>query len=360
MASELQTLSDIKNSGGGLNPVQQTRYDQLIAAGSSGNADGVAGTNIPVGSTGLLPFPNIKLSDIGGSATDYADKLSSQENDIFGNYLKIAQSQPLPLDLYDKLETAAGIPQLKQSQSTLQGQIYNLEDTLRRVEPNVTARTGSSVVTEAQRQGMVSAAQKPLIENLGWLGQSLGRVSSAISTEKQDIGNKVTLAMQGFQQQLEPYKMQLTMKMDQDARAMTGFTADRETTLNILLAKIARDEQISDMQWKQAQDLAMQEREFEQAKSLKMIEINQPDNKVVEANGRQLLVDQKTGKIISDLGSSKAPGTGGTGSGIFTGASTPTSSKPTSTPTSTPYNTNLYNYLFGGASPTSGGSAKLK
>lgn len=43
MASEYQTLSDIKNTGGGLNPAQLTRYNQLSSTNSQGNSAGIIG-----------------------------------------------------------------------------------------------------------------------------------------------------------------------------------------------------------------------------------------------------------------------------------------------------------------------------
>lgn len=335
--TDFQTLVNIEDSGH-LNPEQKTELAAYRA-------------NMP-GSSSTGSYDEV-LSSLP-SAVDFAKGLNASENDVFGDYLKVAQGQPQPLDLYNQLEEGAGIPQLKTAQSTIQGQIYDLEDTLRRVEPDVAARSRNSIVTEAQRRGMVTAARDPLIEDLGWLGQSLGRVSNAISNEKADIGTKVSLAMQGFQQQLEPYKMQLSMKVDQNSRLMTGFTADRQTKLDVLLQKIHRNEQISDMERNEAFELAKMERQFENQKNLLLDEYNQPNNNVINANGRQLLVNMNDGSIVADLGSSKAAGGDGAGIPTPTGAGgQPTSNPPTSKPTSIPplstsYNKDYYNYIFGG------------
>lgn len=264
------------------------------------------------------------------SSVDFAKTLNTGENDVFGAYAKKALNQPKPLELYGKLEESAGIPKMKMAQSTLQGQVYDLEDTIRRVEPDIAARSRNSIVTEAQRRGMSTAAKEPLIENLGWLGQSLGRVSSAISNEKADISNKVGMAMEGFRMELEPYKEKLSLTVDQNSRMMSGFTADKQSNLDVLLAKIQRQEQVSDMEWQQAQDLAKEERVYEQNKTTMMEQFNQPDNKIVEANGRQMLINMKTGEKIADLGSSK---TASGGTSLFGGVTLPTSSKPTAKPT---------------------------
>lgn len=320
--TDFATLVAIEKDGQ-LNPAQDTELKNYRASGAGGASDGLASYD-----TLMKGLP---------SAVDYAKGLNATENSAFADYAKLASSQPLPLDLYTKLEESAGIPQLKTTQKTIQGQIYDLEDTLRRVEPDITARSGQSIVTEAQRRGMVTETEKPLIENLGWLGQSLGRVSNAITGEKADIGTKVGLAMQGFQQQLEPYKMKLTMTIDQNSRMMTGFTADRQSQLDILLAKVQRSEELSDREWQAAQDLAKEERQFENQKSMLKLEYDQPDNKVVEANGKQLLINMKDGKVIANLGSST------TGSPtIPTTVATPTSQKPTSTPSNNAYGINSY------------------
>lgn len=285
-----------------INPASGVWDDNYFASTQKGG-----GGSVPA----AQQFPDVKLADVGGSAVDFAKTLNQGEDAIFNSYANKAASTPKPLDLFNMMEEKAGIPGLRTTQSTLQSQIYDIEDTLRRVEPDIAARSGNSIVTEAQRRGMVSAAKEPLTEKLGWLGQSAGRVSNAITQQTADIGNRVGLAMEGFRMELEPYKDRLALVTDQNARTMTGFSSDRQATLDLLVRKIERGLQVSDMERQQAIDLAKEERSYTRSMEQIKMEMNQPDNKIVEANGRQLLVNMATGETIADLGSTKEPATGG-------------------------------------------------
>lgn len=261
----------------------------------------------------LQQFPDVKLSDVGGSALDFAKELNMGQDAVFGDYMKRQQAQPKSLELLDQQEAAAGIPEMKKVQGTLQSQVYSLEDSLRRVEPDISARSNNSIVTESQRRGMVGAAQKPLVENLGWIGQSLGRVSGAVQEAKSDVTRRVGYAMEDLKSELQPYKEKLQLMSEQNARSMTGFSQDQSTQLNLLVEKIKRGQQISDMEWGAAKDLALQNMSFEQAMKQQSAVLNKPENQVVDANGRRYLIDTKTGARVADLGSTKAPSTGGGG-----------------------------------------------
>jgi hypothetical protein len=255
----------------------------------------------------LQQFPDISLKDVGGSAVDFAKGLNTTENDVFSQYMAKQKAQPTSLQIYDQTQQAAGIPELKKSQATLQGQVYSLEDSLRRLEPDIAARSGNSIVTQSQRNGMIDAASKPLQENLGTIGTALGRVSSAISDANKDVTTRVGYQMDDLKAELQPYKDQLTLLSDQNARLMTGFSTDQSNELSILMAKIARNEQISDTEYQTAKDLALKNMDYENAMKENAAVLNKPENQVVEANGHKYLIDTKTGNRIADLGSTKSP-----------------------------------------------------
>lgn len=296
--------------GGSYDPVtlsQDQRNMLWSNAGHSGEAP------VGYGGEGGGGVPDIKLSDIGGSAVDFAKGLNVNEDAAFDDYLKTVQGQESPLDVYGRLEGEAGIPQLRTTQKTLQGQVASLEDTLRRVEGDVSTRTRNSLVTEAQRRRLVTSEQEPLQENLGWLTQSLGRVGESISGATADIGNKVNLTMAGQERQLEPYKMKLQVMAERSARLMTGFTADRQAQLDILTMKLQRQQQLEDREWEAAQKLLAEERAFNREKDLLISKGSSgADTEVVSQGGRRFLINKQTGEVIADYGSS---GGGGTASG---------------------------------------------
>jgi len=226
------------------NPVQETRYQELMKTqGGTGGTDGIDLSQVP-------------------SALDYANKLSGTEDTALQGVVAAMRAREDPLAIYNRLETEAGVPQLRQTSSTLSKEIASVEDYLDTIEPGVSGRTRESLVTEAQRNKMVSSEKEPWVEKLTKLGTALGRVQGSLSDAMSGVGTKTQLAMQGQEQNLEPVKMYYSALVDRNARLMTGFTVDRQTKLDVLFDKLNRERQLSDMEWQQANELAQEERVY--------------------------------------------------------------------------------------------------
>lgn len=254
MASEYQTLSDI---GGNRNPVQETRFQELSAAGSMGSADGVAGnTGENLGNMGEHAFDNVP------SVQGYVQGQFAQEDPFLNQLIGKMMDREKPMDLFNRFEETAGLPELRKTSSTLSKEINNIEDLLLQIEPDVSARSKESLVTEAQRRGMVEEGRKPHIEDLTMLGTALGRIQGGISEAERAVANKVQLTMQGQNMELEPYQLQYSVMVDRNARLLTGFTADRELQLDRIWDGIKRQREISDMEWVLANEIAAEERAY--------------------------------------------------------------------------------------------------
>lgn len=196
------------------------------------------------------------------SIAEYTDKAYAPADEALKAYVMALRGQKNPLDVYNELETAAGLPEMKQTASTLRGQIGSLEDTIRRVEGDVSATTKESLVTEAQRRGMVTAKQTPLMENLSTLTTGLGRIEQGISSASSDIGTKTGLFVQGQEAALKPYEVQVTALQDRAARLVSGFTADTQNTLTTLMAKYNRSNELDDKEVDQAFELLKLEKNY--------------------------------------------------------------------------------------------------
>lgn len=196
------------------------------------------------------------------STLDYMEKLNATEDTAFNDLVMAMRARKSPLDVYSELETASGLPAYKQSAVSLSKEINNLEDTLDTVEPDVAARSRESLVTEAQRRGIVTQRKEPLLEKLGKFTTGLGRLKELISLTGQDIGTKANLYMQGVEQNLEPVKMKYTALVDRNARLITGFTSDKETKLSILMDKLNRQRELSDQEWQLANTLKADETSY--------------------------------------------------------------------------------------------------
>ncbi len=214
-------------------------------------------------SGGSNAYSNISMNDVGGSAVDFANGLSGLEDKAFNDYVMASRGQEKPLDVYGRLENEAGIPRLRMAASTLSGQVNDLEDTIRNIEPTINATTKNSLVTEGQRGMMVTEGKRLPQERLGMIGTALGRTMQGIDMATGDINNKVGLTMQGQQQELDPYKVRMNMMSERASRMMTGFTSDRQTRLDILLQKASSQERLNNQEMQEAATLAQMEKKYE-------------------------------------------------------------------------------------------------
>lgn len=226
-------------------------YDDLAREylGSSGSTSSTGGLD-------MSQVPSVK---------DYVQKQIDVEDPYFQTLLTRMEGQEKPLDIYSRLEEEAGVPTLRKSATSLAQEIYDLEDTIKAVEPNVSARTRESFVTEAQRKDMVTAQKKPLREKLETFSTNLGRIKEMLANAMANISTKTGLALKGQEMELEPLKLQYTTMVDRNARLLTGFTSDRQDLLDSLYDKLERQRYLDDRDWDLANTIASEEREYKMA-----------------------------------------------------------------------------------------------
>lgn len=224
-------------------PNQVARYEREMGGGSSGGG----GNNVS------LDVPSI---------ADYTEKAYAPADEALKSYVMALRGQKNPLDVYNELEQAAGLPEAKKTAGTLREQIGSLEDTIKRVEGNVSATTRESLVTEGQRAGMVEARQRPLLQDLGTLTTGLGRIEQGITAATQGLDTKTNLFLKGQEQQMKPFEVQVTAMQDRAARAVSGFTADTQNKLTTLMAQWNRNNELSDKQVDQAFELLKIEKNY--------------------------------------------------------------------------------------------------
>lgn len=211
-------------------------------------------------------IPSISMGDVGGSATDFINQAYQPVDSAFDQYASKVLSNEKPLDLYTRLENQAGIPEMRQTSSTLRGQIGKTEDTLRGIEPDITNRTQNSLVTDAQRRGMVTAESKPLNDFLDRISTALGRNEQSLTAAGQGISTKVGLQLQGDEIQNQVYKERVSFLSDKAARLTTGFTEDRQLRYSMLQDKIDKGFELTKMEIAELSQLASDERQFNFAK----------------------------------------------------------------------------------------------
>lgn len=241
----------------------------------------------------------LTMNDVG-SLENYAKGLNASENALVSDYTKAIASQAKPLDIYTGLEETAGIPKLRNTANTLSQQVYNLEDTIRRVDQNVANTTKNSYVTQGQQSGMIEARKQPLQENLSYLSTGLGRVEDSITKQMADINNRMGYIMAGQEKDLMPYQIQLQVMQDQNARSMTGYSTDMQNRLTLLMDKLNRERYLSDREWEEASQLRIMEQQYEMAKQDQGG--GDVPTQVIDVGGSKKLINTQTGDIISSYG----------------------------------------------------------
>jgi len=269
------------------------------------------------------------------SIQEFSDKAYAPADEALKQYVMALRGQRQPLDVYGELEQAAGLPGMKATAATLREQIGNLEDTIKRVEPNVNATTKESYVTEAQRAGMIEARQKPLIENLGTLTTGLGRISEGISAASADLGTRMQLYLQGQEQALKPLEIQLAAASEKAARQVTGFTADVQNKLTSLMAEWNRNNELDDQKTEQAFQALQSEKSYAQELA-KMVE--QSKLNVSEYQQKKVIDNKSTG---TSGGSAKYYDPNA-GKSSTTGLKSPPMSAPVGTVTEYPAGSGIY------------------
>lgn len=280
----------------------------------AGEGDRPAGYNGEGGgggssSSSSFSYPNISLNDVGGSAVQFGANLQQGVDSAFSKYLETANNQTTPLDYYTQFSSALGIPQLQQTSNSLSGQVNEIEDAIRRVRRGVEQRSRNSLVTQGLFDNMVNSEKQPLLDKLDPIATAAGRTAQALSEARGQAATLTGLGVQGNEQKLRVAEKGVDVATDSAARAMTGFTADREANLAILFDKINKGFEWSMEEKRQAAELSKMKLQYD-------MEIEAasktPNNEIITANGRKYLIDKNTGTRIADLGSSSE---GGSGSG---------------------------------------------
>lgn len=71
------------------------------------------------------------------------------------------------------------------------------------------------------------------------------------------------LVESGYQRGIQPYIMEASMISDNLARQATGWGVEANQKFNLLLNKLQNDQNLSNMEWAQAAELALKEKDFE-------------------------------------------------------------------------------------------------
>lgn len=105
-----------------------------------------------------------------------------RSQDILKQYRQSIDSRQDPLKVLSGAEQRLGIPTLQQSIAGKRAAISNTENLIKSIAPSVTGRTSGSLVTEAQRTGLIAKERQPL-------GEQLSTQQSGLNVDLQNLGD---------------------------------------------------------------------------------------------------------------------------------------------------------------------------
>lgn len=132
-----------------------------------------------------------------------------------------------PTDTYNKITTQLGIPDARTRVQALQSNLLNTENSIRAVDPNVTARTSGALVTEAQRGRLVNMEKAPLTDAYNQQNQAYGTEQGNLATLNSQAQQQASLAESDYKNKRQGLAEQLTQAINEQDRAQAQANADR-------------------------------------------------------------------------------------------------------------------------------------
>lgn len=193
---------------------------------------------------------------------------------------------------YEMYNRQAGVPQLQQQYLAGGQALQGIQGAIAGMPQTVAGTTRDSMVTEAQRSGMVN-------KNIANLTPAL---QSADAAQKQ-TGTALEMAQTTAESQaaraMLPWEKGFTAMQTQQAREFTGYTTNNQLELDRLVANQSAGLQWTNAERSRANELALQEMSYKQA----LDSINAQGKNQLEAINKQGENDRQNAKYEAvDLG----------------------------------------------------------
>ena len=255
---------------------------------------------------------DINLDQLTGLASQQRSDLTSrlagqqtQESDYLKKYTDFINSQEGSQAMATRLGSELGIPTLQANATMLRNTLTNLPSTY-------------------------SASSRGYDINQNQLSRIIGQKSSELSPMVTTAENSLQAAQGNLATQMgyqtadqarleKPYALEQSTMETRIARETSGYSEADTNELNALIAKINSQVLLNNAEQARVQELAMKEKDFENAKATAASA--GPNTQIVTVNGVQKLINSQTGQVIQILGSSAAPAIKSTTGNYFNASS---------------------------------------
>jgi hypothetical protein len=240
---------------------------------------GEAGFREFIGDPGTTAGTTFGAATGGAGFGDLSDIFAQQQQQT-GEFLgrfgeKVAGFEPLTA-LQQRIGGELGVPQLRQQQVGLEQNLIDLESTLAslggtiRQVPGQVQQQFAGRGTQEQIERLQAERALPFIEQRGRETERFGeqariaqRGRTQLGQAEQTLAERLGLAVQEQQRQLQPLQLEAQFLGDRLAREITGFTQSMQNELTQLLAQQQQGFAASQAELDRAQQLAIAEQGFE-------------------------------------------------------------------------------------------------
>ncbi len=217
---------------------------------------------------------------------------AGQQSDYLNKYTNFINSQEGASAMATRIGNELGLPQLQKGAIDLRNLYTNLPQTYSKATTgyDVNANQLNRIVGQKSSElaPMVDTAERSLAGAQNVLGQRMGyEQADQARAEK-------------------PYAVEQSMLADRQAREASFYTADNQRELDALINKVQMGVTLSEGEKNRAATLAASEKQYELEKQ--KMSSTTPNTQIVESNGKKLLIDSGTGKVISSYGTSNSTG----------------------------------------------------
>lgn len=271
--TELQQLVKIGQSGG-RNPIQETRYQQLLKEQGGG--------------TPSFNDPNLILQQ---QATNQANLIAKQKADqgaFLGRYTTDMEAARTGIS------NELGLPQLRQNTQAA-GQYARDASRVMQDLPQALTATGRAASVNQNRLtraiAQKSGEYQPTLET--------ARRSFEDTNAAQTFGE--TQYTQRLQEASQPYQLEASMLSESLGREFSGYTTQMQNELNVTLQKMANGQALTMAELNRANELADAETNFEKQKELLKFEAElkpKEQSKLMTLGQGQTVYDPITGRAM--------------------------------------------------------------
>jgi len=247
-------------------------------------------------------------------------------NDLNSGFTNFLGSQATVPQLTTKYNDQFGIPQLQSNIAKGQEQYDALGNQLAGLPKDVAQRSQESILTQGQKNRVVQAEQAPILQQQSMLGQNINQMGNRLSTAQTNAGNMISAEQAQQTKMTQPWLQAYSNENVLSSMAMTGWTQSNSQELQRLLANQQAGITLSEGEKNRANQLAMQEKDFENSLKVAKAKDTTGSNYITAGAGTSIF-DPSTGKFIGT-----APYKPESGSGNYTpnfGTNTQTTPQPT-------------------------------